>query len=254
MEDLRNMQLEIVNMLKDVDKVLSENNIHYVLMGGSVLGAIRHKGFIPWDDDADIGVFRKDFEKTEKLLSELKQYTYDFADNHIIPDAPVGHLKLVNDNYKINFCPNIDVFPLDKVPSSKFKIKFLRIVANFYDLSNRRIPPKNRGKFNKIFFGIILKIVPNKIWDFIKKLSSSYIKNMSNKNYKNTGNIFGAWTEKEYFPTEIYSESVYADFENISLPIPKNYDFYLTQLYGNYMELPPEHKRIPKHLGEIHLG
>ena len=70
MTELRKFQLKLLKMLKEIDKILKDENISYFLVGGSVLGAIRHRGFIPWDDDIDIGLYRKDFEKMEKILQE----------------------------------------------------------------------------------------------------------------------------------------------------------------------------------------
>ena len=246
MTSLREMQLEIVEMMKNLDKLLTENNIKYTLLGGSVLGAIRHSGFIPWDDDMDIGIMRQDFEKAEKLLSDFKPYLYETATKHIIPDAPMGHLHLVNDTIPIEMSPTIDIFALDYVPSEKKQQKKLRFIANIHHLAVLRRAPKNRGKLNKIVFGILLKIIPNKLWDIIQQKSLKKIINYTQEKDM-IGNIFGFWTEKEYFKSEIYENLENYKFENLELPIPKEYDFYLTQLYGDYMQLPPLEARKPKH-------
>ncbi|MBP3206810.1 MAG: LicD family protein [Campylobacter sp.] len=110
-----------------------------------------------------------------------------------------------------------------------------------------RKPPKNRGKFNKFIFTIFFAITPNFVLDILENLSYKYILNLQNKNYENLGNMFGAYNIKEDFKAEIYENLTFAKFENLELPIPKNYDFYLTQLYGDYMKLPPIEKRVPKH-------
>ena len=247
MSEIIEMQLCIIEMIKTIDNVFRENDIEYVLLGGSVLGAIRHKGFIPWDDDIDIGIMRKDFSRAEKLLSSLESYTYEFAESHIIPDAPTGHLHLVNQQYPINNSPTIDVFALDGVPKSKFSRKIFRIIANIHHFSVLRQPPKNRGTFSKYLIKILLFLFPKKILDIIQKKSLMLILKLGKKNMEYTGNIWGYWTEKEYFKTEVYKEIIFTEFENLQLPIPSQYDLYLTQLYGNYMELPPVEKRVPKH-------
>ena len=156
MSEIREMQLEIVSMMKEVDALFTEHNIKYTLLGGSVLGAIRHNGFIPWDDDMDIGVLRKDFDQAEQLLSKNKKYVYEAAEKHIIPDAPIGHLHLVNEKYAIENSPTIDLFALDKVPSEKRARKRLRLIANLHHLSVLRLPPRNRGKIQRIIIKIIL--------------------------------------------------------------------------------------------------
>ena len=247
MTNLHDMQLEMVKMIADIDKLFKENDIKYTLLGGSVLGAIRHKGFIPWDDDMDIAVWRKDFDKAENLLANLKPYTYEFARKHIIPDAPTGHLHLINEKYPIELSPSIDVFALDKVPADKKERKKVQFMANIFHATVYRKPPKNRGKFNKFIFTIFFAITPNFVLDILQQWSYRYMLNLSNKNYENLGNIFGAYNIKEDFKAEIYENLTLAEFENLSLPIPKDYDFYLTQMYGDYMKLPPIEQQKPKH-------
>lgn len=246
MEELRAMQLDMVKMIADIDKLFSSNGIKYTLLGGSVLGAVRHNGFIPWDDDIDIGVLRKDFDYAESLLSNLEPYTYEFAEDHIIPDAPIGHLHFVNDKYTLEHSPTIDIFAIDNVPELEKNRKKLRFYANLHHLSVLRQTPKNRGKAKKLLVGFILKIVPPFIWNIIKTKSLKKIITFC-KSDEYLGNVFGFWTEKEYFPKNIYEELVLHDFENVKLPIPKEYHQYLTQMYGDYMQLPPVEKRKPKH-------
>lgn len=245
--EVRNMQLEIVDMMEALDKLLSENGIKYTLLGGSVLGAIRHKGFIPWDDDMDIGVWREDFDKVENLLLNFKPYLYETVEKHIIPGAPIGHLHLVNDKYPVENSPTIDVFPLDVVPESSDERKKLRTIAKIYHTCIVRRPPQNRGKLKKLIFTVLFAIFSNKFWDKLQKKQLEKILSYRKSDSGYLGNIFGAWFEKEYFKKEVYEEMEYVPFENLKLPVPKNYDLYLTQMYGNYMELPPEEKRVPKH-------
>lgn len=247
MSEIREMQLEIVSMMKEVDALFTEHNIKYTLLGGSVLGSIRHNGFIPWDDDMDIGVLRKDFDQAEQLLSKNKKYVYETAEKHIIPDAPIGHLHLVNEKYAIENSPTIDIFALDRVPSEKRARKRLRLIANLHHLSVLRLPPRNRGKIQRIIIKIILFMTPKKVWSFIQGKTLEYIVKLNNKNYTDIGNIFGAWAEREYFNSSIYLETVKSSFEDLKLPIPKQYDFYLSQMYGDYMQLPPPEKRVPRH-------
>lgn len=228
MSEIREMQLEIVSMMKEVDALFTEHNIKYTLLGGSVLGSIRHNGFIPWDDDMDIGVLRKDFDQAEQLLSKNKKYVYETAEKHIIPDAPIGHLHLVNEKYAIENSPTIDLFALDRVPSEKRARKRLRLIANLHHLSVLRLPPRNRGKIQRIIIKIILFMTPKKVWSFIQRKTLEYIVKLNNKNFTDIGNIFGAWTEREYFNSSIYLETVKSSFEDLKLPIPKQYDFYLS--------------------------
>ena len=90
-------------------------------------------------------------------------------------------------------------------------------------------------------------MTPKKVWSFIQRKTLEYIVKLNNKNFTDIGNIFGAWTEREYFNSSIYLETVKSSFEDLKLPIPKQYDFYLSQMYGDYMQLPPLEKRVPRH-------
>ena len=253
MSEIRQMQEELVRMIADVDRVLNENGIQYTLLGGSVLGAVRHGGFIPWDDDMDIGIFRKDFDRAEQLLLTLPKYVYELSENHIIPDAPIGHLHLVDSTYPIENSPTIDVFALDGIPHNRKKWKRLRIIANLHHLTVLGRAPEHRGAINKLIFSLFFKITPKRILLFMKNKTLSIIKDNNKRDFDWAGNIFGAYTEKEYFPVTIYTELERRNFENLQLPIPKNYDCYLTQLYGDYMKLPPQEARIPKHRSGLHI-
>lgn len=247
MSEIREMQLEIVKMISDVDKLFSENGIEYTLLGGSVLGAIRHKGFIPWDDDMDIGVKRNDYAKAEKLLATMNKYVYEPFNDHVVPDGPLGHLHLVNDKYPIDNSPTIDVFALDGVPDNKKKWKHLKTVANWYHLGILGRPAYNRGIVKRILTWLALVCIPKFLWEKIKKNSLSFITSFDVTKAKYIGNIWGAWGFKEWFPREMYDIHSVGDFEGLKLPLPKDPDAYLTQMYGNYMELPPIEKQVPKH-------
>lgn len=247
MTEIRKMQLEIVKMISEVDSLFKSNSIKYTLLGGSVLGAVRHKGFIPWDDDMDIGVFRSDFEKVENLLSNFNPFVYEPAEKHIVSDAPIGHLHIVNDKYKIENSPTIDVFALDNVPSDEYSRKKLRFQANIHHLAVLRRAPEHRGRVKRLAVQILLKIVSQNKWDKIQKKSFEKIMKLCSKKTGYVGNIWGFWTEKEYFPEIIYENLTEHDFENLRLPIPADFDTYLSQMYGNYMELPPLERRVPKH-------
>jgi lipopolysaccharide cholinephosphotransferase len=247
MDELRKMQLEIVSMIRNVDQLFKKNNIKYWLLAGSVLGSIRHKGFIPWDDDMDIAVMRCDFDKAEELLSEMELYIYEYAEKHIIPDAPIGHLHLVNDKYIIENSPTIDIFALDAIPEGKVEQYWFRFIAVIHHICVLRRPPENRGRINKVFCAILFKLIPNKIWDHIQRKSLCFIKKKGNRATEYIGNLWGDYGKKEYFRGEMFASSILSEFEGLRLPIPMHPDMYLKQLYRNYMELPPLEKRQPKH-------
>lgn len=247
MEELRKLQSELTMMISDVDGLLKENNIRYFLLGGSVLGAVRHKGFIPWDDDMDIAVFRPDFHKAEELLSGLDKYVYEPADSHVIPDAPVGHLHYVNERYPIENSPTIDVFALDGAGATEKDWRKQRRIANWYHLAILGRPAKNRGFLSRLATALLLSFIPSKVWAEIKRLSFKKITSLDVSISPYIANLFGAWGYKEFFRREMFDTCMFGEFEGLVLPLPANPHEYLTQLYGDYMRLPPAEARRPRH-------
>ena len=247
MSEIREMQLCIVDMIKKVNTLFRENNIEYFLLGGSVLGSIRHKGFIPWDDDMDIGIKRNQFKKAEELLKTLREYVYEPIENHIIPDAPIGHLHLVNEKYPIENSPTIDVFALDGVPENEKKWKKIKWLAYWYHLAILGRPARNRGVIIKFLTWTLLKIIPKSGWKIIRKKTLARVTSIDIECARKIANIWGAWGFKEYFSSDMFESASYEEFEGLKLPLPADPDKYLTQMYGNYMELPPLEKRVPRH-------
>lgn len=244
---IKEMQIEIVKMIKDVDLLFKENNIQYFLLGGSVLGAIRHKGFIPWDDDMDIAVFRSDFKKVENLLSSMEKYVYEFSDNHIVPDAPMGHLHYVNEQYPIENSPTIDVFALDGAGQTEREWKKQRRIANWYHLAVLQRPAQNRGLIKKFITFVLLACIPKFLWKKIEFYSLMKIQKYDVKNAPCITNLFGAWGYKEFFTRSMFDSYVVGEFEGLLLPLPANPHEYLSQMYGDYMQLPPLEERKPRH-------
>lgn len=251
-QNLREMQLLIVKMMKAVDELFRENNIRYFIIGGSVLGAVRHQGFIPWDDDMDIAVMRPDFSRAEELLSSLKEYIYEPTEKHIIPDGPTGHLRFVNENQNIENSPTIDVFALDGVPDNIHQEKIWKrflITQNFYHLAVLGRPSKNRGLKNKIITWCLLNFIPKCVWKKIKEKTFKRLTSCDVKKSLYISNIFGVAGKKEIFSRGMFDSVTFGEFEGLRLPMPANPHEYLAQLYGDYMTLPPLEKRVPKHRG-----
>lgn len=247
MENLRKFQLELLEMLEIIDKILKENKLPYFLLGGSALGAVRHKGFIPWDDDIDIGLYRKDFEKMENLLNDKlpKNLMYCKIGENKIQNAPIGYLYNINDSKNLEKVPTIDIFAIDNVPNNKFMEKIQNIFSKVYNLCIYRKPARNRGKMAHIFTKIILIIFPNLLLDKFQSLSKKIITSYMNKDTDYVNNIFGANYEK--VRKEVMGKGIFKEFEGKLFTIPELYDEYLTTLYGDYMKIPKREEQIPKH-------
>lgn len=247
-KDLRKFQLELLKNLEILDKILKKNKIEYFLLGGSALGAIRHKGFIPWDDDIDIGIKRNEFERFENIIDKFlpKNLIYCKIGENKIPNAPIGYLYDISDKtIPLEEVPTIDIFALDNVPDNKIAEKIQNIFSKVYNLCIYRKPARNRGKIAHYFTKVILFIFPNIILDKLEILSKKIITLHQNKKTKYINNLFGANYEK--VRQEVMKTSILMEFEEKKFPIPILYDEYLTTLYGDYMKIPDKNKRQPKH-------
>lgn len=253
-----------LNIAKYFVEICEKNNLEYFILGGTFLGAVRHKGFIPWDDDMDFGMPRKDYEKLYKLLSEKKtdKYIYkNFKNSNIktyfsrIEDPTIS---IIDTSAKKEDIRNawIDIFPLDGMPNGKFRqsIHKLRILitrvrmqySQFDEIVNQDLPGRRRHEQFLIDLGNLIQpqrfINKKKAFEKMDKLLKKYPYDKS----KMVGNHMGIYKFKETFEKNIYEETDKYLFEDIYLTAPKNYDLVLKQLYGEYM-IPPKVEERNKH-------
>ena len=250
MNDLRKLQLELLKMLEEIDKTLREKNIPYFLVGGSVLGSIRHKGFIPWDDDIDIGLYRKDFEKMERILQNhnFEKIQYNRIGKNSNQSEPIGRIYLKEEMNNENVIKVIDVFPIDNIPNNKILRFFQYFFCQVYHTCVHKKPAQNRGKLAYYFTKSILKIFPNLLLDFLQSLSKKIITYWNKKETKDVANIYGIkGFYAEIMPKEYIGTPILKEFEGEMFYIPEQWDKYLTHLYGDYMKLPNKEERKPKH-------
>lgn len=267
---LQNIELQ---MLKDFDKVCRKYNLTYFALFGTAIGAIRHHGFIPWDDDIDVGMMREDYEKLRSIPKE------EWGDNEIVfPEADIAYHMLpitrlyrkntlfVRENAllydKIRKGGSImrpiffDIFEYSHIPDHNTAIRYSKKMVNLQRLywysktgmkvqSNDSIQFKMRClrndlihkflnivnrpelKFCKMFYDIIKK-EDNKGGNLVTTLASAEPFEIVNSCFE----------EEEMFPV------LYVPFEDTEIPIQKNYHQMLTAIYGDYMQLPPEDKRV----------
>lgn len=250
MDKLRIHQLELLKMLKDLKEILYKENIKFFLIGGSVLGTVRHKGFIPWDDDVDIAVYRENFKKLEAILkreAENKGLYYYESDNEVIKD-PIGRCVIKDELLKNNIKKVIDIHPIDNIPNN-IVLKFFQYMAvQFYYLFLLERPARNKGKILGFITKMILKIIPQKYYKKLKLVAKKYIEKWEKKITKEVANIYGIkGFYKEIMPREYIGNPILKEFEGEMFYIPEQWDKYLTHLYGDYMKLPSEEERKPKH-------
>ncbi len=255
LKKLQNIELKI---LKEVDKVCTEYDINYYLGEGSLLGAVRHEGFIPWDDDIDILMMREDYEKFLKIAPSAISKDYEIQHSSLIENywSPFIKVRYLGESFfkqshiahlTNNNGPLIDIFPLDNVPKSDsfgqmlqaYTIKFYRGMLS-YKLKTR-IPKKWKGYIVKFCSNFV------SVKSIHKKLNKTFIKynNDENKYIVNLASYYNY--KKQTVPKEWYGKPKIVKFENLCMPIPNKSHEILTSVYGDYMELPPVEKRVIKH-------
>lgn len=262
-EELRKIEFEIFRKFIDIcDKL----NLKYYLLGGTLLGCIRHKGFIPWDDDIDVGMLRVDYETFIKEASKYLPEYYFLQTVKTDPECPINFAKLRDSrttfietslkNRKMNHGVFMDIFPLDFYPEKYFRSKIFHtkltmcsvvIIDSFYHETAPSKSNTTSGIRNKIIKGISHLYSPST--DIALKRKENLMKKF--KSGKLVANICGAWGDKEIVPLEWYGEGITLQFEGLNVRVPQEYDKWLTQVYGDYMQLPSVEKRITHHYTEV---
>ena len=256
LDELKQIEVSIFAEFLNVCKLL---NLRYYLLGGTLLGAIRHQGFIPWDDDIDIGMPRADYdilcEKGQALLpSHLFLQNVDTDPECVmcytkIRDSNTTFLETSARKMNINHGVFIDIFPLDFYPQEKDRQKETEKKKRRYErrLSLCYYSPEKYTLEQRLRKLILLVAFPSRKTIICKreKLYRAVQKSDLLVNYG------GAWGKKEIIPAEWYGEGTTVTFEGMKVTAPQHYQKWLTQVYGDYMKLPPEEKRITHHYTDM---
>ncbi|GBG96544.1 LicD family protein [Lactococcus termiticola] len=243
-----------LNILKNVDEICRHYNIEYSLIGGSLLGAIRHKGFIPWDDDIDIMLTRDNYEKLFELLynDDVLPANLDVMDfrhkNAFQPYAKIfdNRTYFESDLDYVNTASGvyIDVFPYDALPDEKKKSNKFRMRSKYIDILLVAVikRPWEKGKFLKnIFLKFLHLFVKNKYESLVSK-STQYSRKYEKKETNSMGFIRSRY-KNEHFPKKIFDFYEDISFEQLTVRKIEDHKKYLGDLYGDYMKLPPMEDR-----------
>lgn len=248
-EYIKRIHEEIMYIMDNIDRVCNDNNLRYYMIGGTLLGSVRHKGFIPWDDDLDIVMPRDDFNRfikiCEKELGEpFKLIWFTSDDNYWLPFAKIGNKSTLfiesgfeNTGKKQNIF--VDIFPLDDIEKYSAKVeRRKKILLKIFAIIRLRLERKNYTGIKRL----LLEILPTKSW---YKIMIKIATKDNNKNYSyfiNYGSQYSA--KKQTILKDWFGEGVKLKFENRYYRAPKEYIKVLTSIFGDsYMELPPENKR-----------
>ena len=264
-EKLSAIQSHIMDMMPVLVDICEKENIRYYMIGGTLLGAVRHKGFIPWDDDADIGMERDDYEK---FLKVCEKYLPDHMKLRTYWDDSYHHfywVRIVDTRYHIKRMGSvrerqeelwIDIFPLDGMPSGKvafmlhkWRLQASRLLYHLSCFEKVNIQRPGRPLVHRI---IIRFLFVSRLWKLFASIDTKKSLNRIDKLLKKypvekTGYVMDYMGSTKgfppVFPLDKFREPLCYQFEDLQFMGPADADYYLTKIYHDYMKLPAEHER-----------
>ena len=254
---MNELQKKEFDILLKFDEVCKKLGIKYFLVCGTALGAVKYGGFIPWDDDIDVGLFRPDYEKflseSQGLLPEnifVQNYRTDVNYPALyckLRDSNTTYIEKTVKHLDMNHGIYIDVFPLDGYPKNKLFQKLLEIKKKIYKLL---LASAFRGEYSskaKVFFAV------ERFFGFHKRTAkiANKLDNLISQYDCNNSDLIcnhGNWQgKKEYAPKKQYGNGTKAIFENLEVLVPEMYDEYLSQKYGDWKSDLKEEQKIGHH-------
>jgi lipopolysaccharide cholinephosphotransferase len=260
---LHNLQVQI---LDEIVRICDSNNMDYFLIGGTLLGAIRHKGFIPWDDDLDIAMPRKSYDKFISLCnSEMNnKYILDLFENNsgywlpfikIRKKNTVCEEKTTSVNKYKHKGVWVDIFPLDNVKHSKstmqsLQAKLVKYIMHFIGIKQGYFTTTSVKQ--SVMFNIFRLISIDRAFKIQHKIMTLW-NDQETRYFVNLGSQYNY--VKQTIPKDKYYPPVKVEFEGKLYNAPNDWDYILTRIYGDYMQLPPVEKRTSgHHIVKVDLG
>lgn len=266
--DLRKLQMVELAMLKEVVRICEKHHLTYYLSAGTFLGAVRHKGFIPWDDDADVRMPRPDYEKLLEILPgelrapyTIKHFLYDSSVHRYYLRINDPRVKLKRTHSKTGEISNawLDVFPLDGMPKNKlhnklrqFRLLYRRMWMQISVFDEIVTLNKKRSRLENMIIAVV-RHTPIQHWvkyDKMWKKLDKAMKACKAETAEYYVNFMGMYKFKDMIPKSVYGNGASYRFEDADFNGPEDYDAFLTKLYGDYMKLPPVETRN-KHMTKI---
>lgn len=254
-----------LEMLQECIRICEEHGIRYYLLGGSALGAVRHAGFIPWDDDIDVGMPRPDYDKflsvAQAMLSDGLFVQTDTTD----PSFPFTFSKIrdvmtpwadeANAEPSTIHRAQVDVFPLDGYPANALRQRVTAASFMLYRVAIlRRLGQeleRDDAVLRRLAKGLVIRVcVAVFSLESLRRRADSVARAYAYDECDVVINREGAWLLKEAVPREFFGEGRTVEFEGVTVTIPSDSDGYLRSLYGDYMRLPPVEQRVSPHYPE----
>ena len=259
--ELTKLQDMVYTIFQEFDRICKKHDIHYTMEGGTLLGAVKYGGFVPWDDDIDVVMKRSEYEKFLAVAPKELKKKFFLQSYHNVPEFPLNYAKLCLNgteiyDYDYTHLKNMhhgvfmDIFPIDEVRPEKLRTH-CSIVGILTGARKTKIKAMKPTGIRRVIYGM-LALLP------IKSLNSLVDKVCKRYNGENTGYFYEVCNSNRKFPPmprNIYDETVRIPFRDGEYEASKNYDVFLKSRFGdNYMEeLPPESARKPSHNQNIRI-
>lgn len=253
---MTDIQKRLLEMLKVFHDICVKEDLRYYLIGGTALGAARHKGFIPWDDDIDVGMPRPDYERLKSIYKtlDLGPYCFEFpgADDFVYPFGKLYDTRttlIENTRYKTKRGIYIDVFPLDGIGNTyEESLKNLKNIIKKTNLLSTKVCAWRKGR--KLFKNLAIIFMRYLPCASMQKLMCEIEELSSEKKYDEcefVANCVGNWYEKEILQRKWLGKPTLYQFEGYEFYCPEKIDECLTAIYGDWRKLPPKEKQISHH-------
>lgn len=256
-ERLRKLQLTQVEILKIIHSICREHDLHYSLYAGTLLGAVRHKGFIPWDDDLDVCMPREDYDRFIALWPTVGPEGYILQNKENTPAFTQSFTKIRKDHTtflqeewergRYHTGIFVDIFPIDRLPNGKLQRAVFRWNCMKYQLFSREFVPPKGNLFVRLGARALLAVVPKKSRPKFRKKYLKRITKYSGNPKLQTVAIETMDTLFQVHPSDLMDEFTLLKFDTGSFIGIARWDVYLREKYGDYMQLPSENERIWTH-------
>jgi lipopolysaccharide cholinephosphotransferase len=266
----RTVQLIELDILTNFINICDKHNLRYYIIGGALIGTLRHKGFIPWDDDIDIGMPRNDYEYFLEISKDTLPDGYALSNHQTDPTWFFNMSQIIDKRVVIDILMNetprrfhawIDLFPLDGLPKNSLRrwlhikrILFYRYLIQIKHIKTQVNTHKVGRPLYEKFILKLFKIIPVSNLINSEKYLLRLNKCLKKYDYEKSdyaGNMLGRYREREAVPKTYFGEPLYLPFENITVSVPAKYHELQTALYGDYMQIPPEGKREQHFIVEL---
>lgn len=256
-EKLRPLQLTMLGILKVFDKFCREHDLKYSLYAGSLLGAVRHKGFIPWDDDLDVCMERSEYDRFVALWEQLPPEGYILQNKENTPAYWQSFSKIRKDHTtflqeerevgKYHTGIFLDIFPLDRIPDDKLNRAFYKWHCMKYQLLTREFVPPKAGTLVRLGSSVILACIPKSRREKVRQNTLKKVSRYNSQRDLEVAAIETMASLRKPFAPDMLDAYIYLPFEDGEFMCFAGWDDHLRRKFGDYMQLPPVEERAWRH-------